>query len=192
MNITAKAIFKASQFTSLKNIEASIDNLTKNTNFYIRGEDDKDRVISLEFILDLSVKELFSLPMIDGKFDLNAKLIETKLIRYLPNSIMMNIMFMNEDDIMGKIELDIKNKNWRPNQFASTVCYESKIWYNLFVPVPVAELVDALVSEANDRNIVPVRFRSEAPEADTFELWKRFEFKHKINFLKKEVGFFSV
>ena len=63
MNITAKAIFKASQFTSLKNIEASIDNLTKNTNFYIRGEDDKDRVISLEFILDLSVKELFSLPM---------------------------------------------------------------------------------------------------------------------------------
>ena len=63
MNITTKSIFKASQFTSLKNIEASIDNLTKNTNFYIRGEDDKDRVISLEFILDLSVKELFSLPM---------------------------------------------------------------------------------------------------------------------------------
>jgi len=129
MNITTNAIFKASQFTTLKNIEASIDNLTKSTNFYIRGEDDKDRTISLEFILDLSVKELFSLPMneyvdfssnlyegdtilgIDGKFDLNAKLIETKLIRYLPNSIMMNIMFMNEDDIMGKIELDIKNKS---------------------------------------------------------------------------------
>ena len=63
MNITTNAIFKASQFTTLKNIEASIDNLTKSTNFYIRGEDDKDRTISLEFILDLSVKELFSLPM---------------------------------------------------------------------------------------------------------------------------------
>ena len=56
MNITTNAIFKASQFTTLKNIEASLDNLTKSTNFYIRGEDDKDRVISLEFILDLSAK----------------------------------------------------------------------------------------------------------------------------------------
>ena len=63
MNITTNAIFKASQFTTLKNIEASLDNLTKSTNFYIRGEDDKDRVISLEFILDLSAKELFFLSM---------------------------------------------------------------------------------------------------------------------------------